>query len=179
MEEWFMKKLILLFLLIPTLAYARFYPGYMEMDVISRVVKVGEKEEARYVCDVPIERQPLILVFVDGVNYYAYPLPASTEGKECLAHVVYHSEDDKAMQKFAGKLGAGNKVTKLAEYKAIVQKSVSEAFVESEKAKIVAEATAKGEIASKEDLDKVSYKGEGGDDGIPLWVFQTKEYIDK
>lgn len=152
-----------------------FAPNYKELTVTSRVVKRGDD----YVPDLPDLQFGLVLNFVDGQNHYAYPLPASTEGKTCISHVIYFAKDDATMQKFAGKLGVGNEVTRLTAYKEIVKTTVSEKYIEDEKARLTAEAEACGELVSKTDLDKVSYTESDAADCVPLWVFQRKEYVDR
>jgi hypothetical protein len=156
-----------------------FYPNYKEMTVKTTVKKDGSGEDTRYIPDLPITNTGLCLVYCMGRNFYAYPLPPETEGQPCICHVVYPVKDDEIMQKFAGKLGLGNEVTKLSAYKDIVKQTVGEQKIAEEKVRLTSEAEAKGEVVKQADLDAVEYSEADKDDGVPLWVFQTKEYIDK
>jgi hypothetical protein len=151
----------------------------MELDFKTTVVKRGEGDDVRYVPNLPDIPYGLVLVFCNNQNFYAYPLPPETEGLDCLAHVVYHAKDDAVMQAHPGKLGKGNEVTKLEEYKSLVVTTVADQKIAEEKARLTKEAEAKGEVVSKENLDKVDYKEADAEDGIALWVFNTKEYLDK
>ena len=156
-----------------------FSPNYMELDFAVPIIQRGSGEDTRYVPSLPDLSFGLVLCFVDGVNYYAYPLPASTLGKQCLAHVVYQAKDDAILQVHPGKLGKGNEVCKLTAYKEIVQKTVAEKYIEEEKEKLTKEAEAKGEEVKQEDLDKVKYEEADKDDGYPILVFLEKDYVDK
>lgn len=159
-----------------------FYPHYRELDFAVKIVKRETGEDTRYVPDLPDVPLGLVLVFCGGINYYAYPLPPETLGLDCLCHVVYHAKDDAVMSVWPGKLGQGNIICKLAAYKTIVGKTVGEVKVAEEKARLTAEAEAKGEVVKQADLDAVKYDlkdHEDANDGIPLWIFNTKEYSDK
>lgn len=155
-----------------------FSPNYKELTCKCKVVRRVDDDGTRFVPDLPDLQFGLVLCFVDGVNHYAYPLPASAEGKDCICHVVYKSKDDEAMQKFAGKIGLGNAVCKTPEYKSIVTATVASVKIAEEKARLIAEVEAKGEVVKQSDLDAVKYVEADKDDGQPLWIFQTKEYVD-
>jgi hypothetical protein len=156
-----------------------FAPSYKEITVKTTVKKVSSFDGDRYVPDLPNLSYGLVLVFCDGVNYYGYPLPASTLGKDCIAHVVYFAKDDKVMQEFKGKLGAGNAVCKTADYKSVVKTTVASAYIAQQKEIITAAAEAKGEVVKQEYLDAVKYEGIDKDDGYPIFVFLQKEYVDR
>ena len=158
-----------------------FAPHYLEQTFIIPVVQRGTGEDIRYLPDLPETKNGfgLVLCFVGGINYYAYPLPASTLGKQCLCHVVYHAEDDGVMKDKKLKLGKGNEVTKIKEYKDIVKKTVGQKYIEDEKVRLTQEAEAKGETVDQATLDAVTCDLPEKDDGVPLWVFQTKGYVDK
>lgn len=156
-----------------------FSPNYSELDFLVKVVKRGTGKDTRYIPNLPDLSFGLVLNFVNGINYYAYPLPAETLGLDCLCHVVYHAKDNAVMQAWTGKLGQGNAICKLTAYKTIVGKTVGEVKVAEEKARLTAEAEAKGEAVKQAELDAVKYVEADKDDGVPLWVFQNKEYVDK
>ena len=152
-----------------------FAPLYKELDFKVKIVK----RDDTYVPDLPDLPFGLVLVFCGNVNYYAYPLPASTEGKDALVHVVYKAEDDVIMQKFAGKLGSGSEVCKTLEYKSIITTTVADVKIAEEKAKLIAEADSIGAVVSIDDLNKVEYKEVDANDGYPVFVFLHKDYLDK
>ena len=155
-----------------------FYPDYKETTCICDVVKRETSEGSTYVPDLPDLSYGLVLVFCAGNNYYAYPLPASLEGKSCVCHVVYHSKDEAVMNKFNNRIGEGNAVTKLASYKGIVKKTVRDVKIADEQAKLKAEAEAEGKEVNQAELDKVDYTGDDALDGYPVWVFLQSNYKD-
>ena len=160
-----------------------FAPHYMEQTLSCKIVRRGSGESLRFVPDIPEEiRIGLCLVYCMDRNFYAYPLPPETEGRDCIAHIVYFSEDDSIVQKFAGKIGAGNEVCKTTAYKSLVTTTVADVKVAEMKAEAVAEAAKLGQVVSQATLDAVKYDIKDHPealDGNPLWVFQEKEYIDK
>ena len=156
-----------------------FFPNYKELDFKVKIVKRGMGEDERFVPDLPDIPYGLVLVFCNGFNHYAYPLPPETEGQEAICHVVYHTEDSEAMDNFAGKLGLGNEVTKTDEYKSVVKQTVGEKYIADEQARLIREVEAKGEVVKQEDLDVVKYEGVDKDDGYPVFVFLQKGYVDK
>ena len=158
-----------------------FAPDYKELTVKTIIKRVGDKEDVRYIPDLPV--QPgLCLVYCMGRNFYAYPLPPETENQEAICHVIYQAKDSEAMDKFAGKLGLGNEVCKLKAYTDIVKTTVGEQKIAQEKEKLIQEATAKGEVVKPSELEAVKYDIKDfpdAEDGAPIWIFQTKEYADK
>lgn len=158
------------------------FSHYLELIFITKVVKRGTGEDTRYLPDIPDLQYGMVLNFVGGVNYYAYPLPESTLGKDCLSHVRYRITDSAIVEKAPGIVGRDIEVTKLEAYKAIVKTTVAEKYIADTKATLIAEAEAKGEIVAKEVLDAVKYDVKDhpdANDGVPVWIFNTKEYIDK
>lgn len=156
-----------------------FAPSYKEITVKTTVKKVSSFDGDRYVPDLPDLQYGLVLVFCDNVNYYAYPLPASTEGKDSICHVVYHAKDDKVMQEFKGKLGVGNAVCKTADYKSVIKTTVAEVKIAEQKEAIIEAAAALGQVPSQVELDAVKYESDDALDGEPKWIFLTKEYVDR
>jgi len=156
-----------------------FFPDYKECDVKTTVKQVGDGEDARFIPDLPIDRQPYTLVYCDGVNYYAYPLPKETLGKECICHVVYFAEDDKLVQRFKGLIGIGNEVCKTPDYKSIITTTVADVKIAEQKEILIADASTKGETVDPAVLSKVDYKGTDALDGYPVWAFLTTDYRDK
>jgi len=156
-----------------------FAPNYKELTVFTKFIKVTTDNEVRYIPDLPINKSGLILVNCDGRNHYAYPLPASCEGKDAICHVVYFAEDDLKMQSFAGKLGTGYDVCKLQQYKDCCKTTIADVKIAEEKQRLILEAE-KNKVSppSKEELDAVTYEEADKDDGYPQWVFLKKDYAD-
>lgn len=157
-----------------------FYPHYLECCVKTVVVRDGD----RYVPDLPKTTlgYGLVLTFCNGRNLYEKDPTPEMLGMECICHVVYHTEDAEILDKFAGKLGKGNEVTKLDAYKTVVVKTVADQKIEEAKAVLIAEAAKEGKIVDPKVLEAVKYDVKDHPDaldGVALWVFQTKEYTDK
>jgi len=177
---------ILLFLGISTVSHAKFGPDYKEATLYTEIIKVGEGDDVRYVPMLPMDkdlkmiRTGLTLVFCEGVNYYAYPLPKELEGKFCIAHIVYFAEDEEIVKNFPiVTLGKGNEVCKTFLYQSVVKTTVADVKIAEEKARLTAEAEAIGEVVKPDVLDKVTYTKPDFADGHPVWIFLDKSYADK